>query len=232
VFEAVDLYCERLGPGPWAEPINAITNGAFLIIAYFVRQLANHRRPVSIETWGLIFLIVAIGIGSGLFHTLATTWVRVIDVMPILLFQLLYLWVYCRRIMGIRFEYVFGGLVIYVVAAIVCMQFPHILNGSLSYAPAIFFLFLLGLYHIYKVKVERYILLSATGLFFISLIFRTIDMAICSYFPLGTHFLWHLCNAIVLYLLMSGLLINLQSEGIYRQPKGQWLPNWWTVGFL
>ena len=56
MFEAVDLYCERLGPGLWAEPINAITNAAFLIIAYFVWQLANQRRSISIETWGLIDL--------------------------------------------------------------------------------------------------------------------------------------------------------------------------------
>ncbi len=26
----IDAYCERLGPGVWAEPVNALTNLAFL----------------------------------------------------------------------------------------------------------------------------------------------------------------------------------------------------------
>ncbi len=28
---AIDLYCERLGPGLWAEPLNAVTNLAFIL---------------------------------------------------------------------------------------------------------------------------------------------------------------------------------------------------------
>ena len=31
--ETIDAYCERLGPAYWAEPINAVTNAAFLIAA-------------------------------------------------------------------------------------------------------------------------------------------------------------------------------------------------------
>jgi len=209
VFESVDLYCERLRPGLWAEPINAVTNVSFLILAYLEWQLANQRRPIFIEIRGLIFLIALIGIGSVLFHTFATTWARVIDVLPILLFQFVYLWCYCRRIMGIRSEFIFGGLGIYIVSVIVCGQFTHILNGSLIYVPAIVLLMVLGFYHFYTRKTERHILLSATGLFLISLICRTMDMALCPYFPFGTHFLWHLCNAIVIYLLMRGLSINL-----------------------
>ena len=32
----IDAYCERLGPQFWAEPVNAATNGAFLIAALAV----------------------------------------------------------------------------------------------------------------------------------------------------------------------------------------------------
>jgi hypothetical protein len=41
-----------------------------------------------------------------------------------------------------------------------------------------------------------------------SLIFRSIDMAVCPELPLGTHFLWHLLNAVVLYLLLRAALIE------------------------
>lgn len=40
-----------------------------------------------------------------------------------------------------------------------------------------------------------------------SLFFRTVDMAFCSFIPLGTHFLWHCLNAYLLYRLL-GLLIE------------------------
>jgi len=37
----IDLYCERLGPGLWAEPLNALTNLAFLLTALASWQLAR-----------------------------------------------------------------------------------------------------------------------------------------------------------------------------------------------
>jgi len=38
---SIDLYCERLGPEFWAEPINALTNGAVLYLA--ARALIRQR---------------------------------------------------------------------------------------------------------------------------------------------------------------------------------------------
>ena len=31
----MDLYCERLDPGFWAEPLNAVTNLSFILAALF-----------------------------------------------------------------------------------------------------------------------------------------------------------------------------------------------------
>jgi hypothetical protein len=36
------------------------------------------------------------------------------------------------------------------------------------------------------------------GILILSLGFRTTDMAVCEAFPLGTHFLWHILNGIML----------------------------------
>ena len=35
-FEAVDGYCERVDAAFWSEPINAVTNAAFLIAAHYI----------------------------------------------------------------------------------------------------------------------------------------------------------------------------------------------------
>ena len=44
--------------------------------------------------------------------------------------------------------------------------------------------------------------LATAGIFLVSLTFRTVDVASCARLPLGTHFLWHVLNAVVLYRLL------------------------------
>jgi len=204
----IDLYCERVGPGLWAEPVNASTNVAFFLAAWAVWRLARRSRVPSGGVLVLTVLIVTIGIGSGLFHTFATPWARVLDVVPILLFQLCYLWLYSRDIMRLRSGLAGGLLALFFVAAYVGRQFPHILNGSLIYAPAFVFVWALGVYHHRTQRHERFDLLTAAGVFLLAVFFRTIDNAICPTLPLGTHFLWHLLLPVVVYLIARGFVLN------------------------
>ena len=73
----IDIYCERTAPGLWAEPLNALTNLAFVVSALLLGRIllageAGARRdPVS---WMFVGLVLVIGIGSGLFHTFARRW--------------------------------------------------------------------------------------------------------------------------------------------------------------
>jgi hypothetical protein len=211
----IDLYCERLGPGIIAEPINALTNLAFVVAAYAAWRLADQYRSMSVETGLLIGLMVAIGIGSGLFHTFATNWARVLDVLPILLFQIAYLWIYGSRIIMMKTVYLEGLVILFLIAAYFGRQFPHLLNGSLIYLPAFIMLLGLGLYHYHHARVEPTLLLWATAVFSASLFLRSIDLAVCKYVPIGTHFFWHLFNGLLVYLAFRGLLINLKAS--YRR---------------
>jgi len=209
MFEKVYLYCERsASPAFWAEPVNALTNILFLVAAWFVWRRANKLGAVSTGVSLLLMLICAIGIGSFLFHTFATTWARWVDVLPILFFQLLYAWLYFREVARVRFASALAIVLGYTLAALYARLFPHILNGSLTYAPALVFLVVLGIYHSATRRKERFIVLGATAVFIVALTCRTVDNALCPFFPLGTHFMWHVCNAIVLYLMMRGLLAN------------------------
>ena len=49
--------------------------------------------------------------------------------------------------------------------------------------------------------------LIGAGLFSFSLFLRTIDQAVCPTLPCGTHFVWHLLNGALLYLLVRGALL-------------------------
>lgn len=209
----IDLYCERVGPGLWAEPINAITNLAFFSAAFAAYRLADRCTALSVGIWLLIGLMVTIGIGSGLFHTFATNWARVLDIVPILLFQLTYLWLYGRRLIEIRASRLGGLVVLYIVSAYIGRQFPYVLNGSLIYAPAFVLSLALGIYHHQHARHEATLLLWATGVFCVSLFFRGIDLMACDYISIGTHFLWHLLNGVLVYLAVRALVLNLPNSG-------------------
>jgi hypothetical protein len=204
----MDLYCERLGPGLLAEPLNTFTNLAFFIAAWRAWLIGRHLNALSIGIRVLIALLIAIAVGSTLYHVFATGWARLLDVVPIVLFQLCYLWLYARWLMRLGIAATLGLFIIYYAATQLAQQFPHLLNDSLTYAPALIFLVSLGLYHFQRGKRGRSLLLAAAGVFTVSLFFRTIDRAICPSLPIGTHFLWHLLNGIVLYVSLLVLLLN------------------------
>lgn len=207
-MEPLDLYCERLGPGLWSEPINALTNLAFFLAAWAGWRLARQTPALTPGIWLLVGLTAAIGTGSLVFHTVATSWARVLDVVPILLFQLVYLWLYGREIMGIGRSSVAGLVLALLAAALVGRSFPQFLNGSLTYAPGLLFVFGLGIHHLQTARRERFGLLAATLAFVVSLLFRTIDEVLCPVISIGTHYLWHLGNAVVVYLLLRALIFN------------------------
>ena len=104
MFEKVFSYCERgLDPSFWAEPVNAITNAAFIIAAIlatrgWLQRPAGERGAVE---GVLILLIYAMGIGSFLFHTYATGWAAIADVAPIGIFMVSYLGFALRRYIGL-----------------------------------------------------------------------------------------------------------------------------------
>ena len=204
----VDLYCERLGPGLSAEPINALTNVAFFIAAWAAWTLgkSRQRRPLSMTL--LTGLVAVIGVGSVLFHTLATPWARVLDVAPILLFQLGFLWLYLRVIITATAAVSALAVIGLLLAALLGRQVPALLNGSVTYLPAFLLLIGLGVYHQATHRREPSALLLASGVFGVSLFFRAVDQAACPLVPFGTHFLWHLLNAVVLYLALRVLAVN------------------------
>ena len=210
----IDLYCERIGAGLLAEPINALTNAAFFIAAWAAWSLARRSHRLSTAIWVLIALSIAIGTGSALFHTFATGWTRILDEVPILLFQLWFLWLYARRIMRLRTVLAAAAIAAYMVVAYFGRQFPHLLNGSLVYAPALILLLGLGLYHFLRHKAGRVLLLATAGIFLIALALRSVDEAACPHIPIGTHFLWHVLIGVVLYLSMRALIVNQPDNAV------------------
>jgi hypothetical protein len=69
----MDVYCERVGPGLLAEPLNAISNVSFLLAAWAAWVLARRVGALSPGVQVLVALGVSVGVGSILWHTFATS---------------------------------------------------------------------------------------------------------------------------------------------------------------
>jgi hypothetical protein len=80
--QSVDFYCERTSASLFAEPLNAVSNLAFIIAGWFAwrefrRDLS--RRDDPLIAW-LIMLMPVVGLGSLTFHTVGTQWASWADV--------------------------------------------------------------------------------------------------------------------------------------------------------
>jgi hypothetical protein len=206
----LDLYCERLGPGLLAEPVNAFTNAAFFLAAWWIwRQAPRPQGRVDRGTALLVALVLAIGVGSTLFHTTASRWALLADVVPILLFQICFLWLYLKRRMELASPPALGLEALFVAATLVSRSWPRLLNGSLAYAPGLLALLLLGAWERNQPPRGRRSgpgLLVTGAVFAVSLTLRSVDQLVCPWWPLGTHPAWHLLNALVLALACRSLL--------------------------
>jgi FtsH-binding integral membrane protein len=199
-FREVNNYCERLDNAYWAEPINAVTNAAFLIAAAVAWRLIGERGDLGARL--LTLILAAIGIGSYLFHTHAQIWALMADVIPIQAFILVYVYLATVRFFDLPRWAGAAAVVLFIpYAALTSRAVAAIagdLNGSVGYAPVPI------LIAAYAVALRARAPETARGLaigaaiLVLSLFFRTIDQAVCPTIPIGTHFVWHLLNGVML----------------------------------
>ncbi|MEM8551203.1 MAG: ceramidase domain-containing protein [Pseudomonadota bacterium] len=215
----LDLYCERLGPGFWAEPFNAITNGAFILAAIIAYWAAAKRGAADWPIAVLVAITVCVGIGSFLFHTFATVWAVIADVLFIQIFIVFYFVFAMRRFAGLPW----WGCAL---ATVAFMSFSFFgegfvqrfvgegLRGSEGYIPPLLGLLFVGGVLVIAGRVAAGVsLLAGAILFAVSLTFRTVDLVVCDAFPLGTHFIWHTLNGV----LLGFLVIAMARYGVLQK---------------
>ena len=125
-FEAVDGYCERVDAAFWSEPINAVTNAAFLIAAIW----AWRRPDLPVIGW------------------LISDW----------------------EYLGSTRGYVPVPILILIYAYLLQRKLPDVARG----------------------------LTIGVGILLASMGARWADEPLCHMHPMGTHFLWHILNAVML----------------------------------
>ena len=191
----LDFYCERLTQALWAEPLNALSNLAFLFAAY----LLCRRHGGDVWLWAL--LVALVGLGSLAFHLFAAVWAHWLDLLFIEIFIYSFIAAYLRR--AFRFNWLKIGIALALYLAfewIVTNAFaPGAWNGSYRYLPALILLAAMTLAAPRIVPAMFGSLLMAVAIFIPAIVLRTVDIALCPQWPWGTHFIWHMLNAAVLY---------------------------------
>jgi Ceramidase len=209
---AIEHYCERTSSALTAEPVNALTNAAFLVAAWATWRLQSahpderSRRLIQ----ALTLTIAAVGLGSFLFHTVATRWAEWGDVLPIMVFMLLYLWLVLTVFFGWANWVKVGSLAVYFAAtfSIEAAIPAWALWGGALYLPTLLVMIAIAVVLRRRQPETGRDMLVATGVFVASFAARTLDMPLCPVFPLGIHFVWHLLNAILLYLLTRVVILH------------------------
>ena len=198
---SIDLYCERTGPGLWAEPLNTLSNLAFIAAGVLLWLRARPEHGETLLTARVVpLLICAVGAGSLSFHLFATVWGAILDSAFILIFAAVFLYAFVRDVSGAGAQAALGAAGALVLAALLATRLPDPgLNGSQAYAPMLLGLAALAAHARRRRPAHARGLLAATLLFGVSLAFRTADAAVCAAVPTGTHVVWHLLNALLLY---------------------------------
>lgn len=241
--EHVFLYCERgTNEALWAEPINAISNAGFFLAALIFWQLIlwRPRAERSADHYLLVALVFLIGFGSLAFHLYADEGTALADIIPIGVFMLVYLGFALNRFLGVPpgwtvfLAVIFTGLVgaaMHVHCWDGGIGWPGgapdakpCLNGSMAYLPALGALIIVGMVAAERGhKAAPYVLWAAV-VFTISIILRSVDMALCDKVVIegrnvGTHFVWHLLNAVVIFLLLRASLESGYKEVAAAEPE-------------
>ncbi|NNF89767.1 MAG: hypothetical protein HKM96_00180, partial [Boseongicola sp.] len=183
---AIDAYCERTDASYWSEPVNAVTNAAFLIAAIIMwRRTFGAGRILA----AILFII---GIGSWLFHTHATAWAATADTVPILIFVLVYIFLANRDFWRWPVWIAGLGALAYVPFSAALMpvfgSLPFFEKSSF-YWPLPVLIFLYALLLSRRIPVLARNLAIGAAILCVSLTARSLDDTLCTAFPVGSHWL-------------------------------------------
>jgi len=210
-FQQFDGYCERTDLTYWSEPINAITNAAFILAAIMMW----YRSAGSVSARVLCAILFAIGVGSFLFHTHATAWAALADVAPIGVYILVYLFLVNRDVMGWPFWVALLGTLAFLpyaaVAVAVFNMIPFLQISNFYWTVPLLLLIYAFVIRQKHAETARGFNIGA-GILALSITTRSIDETLCNVLPIGTHFVWHCLNGLMLAYMIHVYLRHVLAE--------------------
>ena len=211
IFTKFPQYCEFVSNFWLHEPLNAITNFGFLIGAYFLYRFIKINKCNLRLGVILIGQMVILGLGSLAWHSYRSVPTLLLDEIPIYIFIIFAFYFLIKSLarshkitLTISF---FSALIYYIIFAYI--PGVNVSNGVLKYVFALLIFLILNTLIIRKFGPE-YNFFLPLGIFTSAIIFRIVDLYVCSIFPSGTHFIWHILITLTVYL-GSVIILRLSS---------------------
>ncbi len=192
-LNAGPVYCEDLSATPGifpVEPVNTISNGVIILFGLVGLYYTWKRDPHAWDLYTLSMLTVFTGIGSGMWHGFRDGRWLSWEVISGLLFLFWFIFCWARRLWSIPGALVFLGL--FYAGFRVSRPYWGMVQRWVAIAPIVVLASLTLIAGTWRHSREAAAyggLALACAL--IGLTFRSIDLAVCSTIPFGTHFLWH-----------------------------------------
>jgi hypothetical protein len=211
-------YCERLGPGPFAEPLNALSNLAFVIVAVLAAGRMREFANLSLATRLLPWSLGVVAVGSALYHTYRGPGTYILDVVPLTAFIAGSVILVLRKVLGGTSKAIGVGAAFVLLQLLLLIFIPrHFLNGSAPYLVAILFIPLIMAWIASRYGSLAWNIIPVAVLFALAFVFRTVDGIVCPWLPVGTHFLWHITAAAAAYYVIRLVVLievaHLESPG-------------------
>jgi hypothetical protein len=217
--------CERIAEGPLAEPLNVVSSFLFMVVAVaifrYYRRHADLERRWIWDIHAMTFITFVIGASSVIFHSFPTPLTELMDTIPIVTFIMIYFTSVLFRIGRCTLFQAAICLVAFVgFSHMLVSQFPRAMNDSIGYLSSMLALIVIAVHLHLRARPSSQYFMLASLIGVISLFCRAIDREVCEQFPFGTHFLWHTCNATLLYILLKQIIRNVNRDARLKQLAG------------
>ena len=196
-FSFGPVYCETLSavPGVYpVEPFNTVSNGVIVMFGLLGLYFVIKRSPRAVDLYILCTLLMATGIGSGIWHGMRDGDALFWEVRSGLYFVFTIVFCWARRLWtivgaalalagfyyGFEFFSDYGNEFLGIAGRWVAITPLVVGSGAILIAHTAF-------------RSREAALLGgvAVASAVVAVTFRTIDLDVCSTLPMGTHFLWH-----------------------------------------
>lgn len=213
-IHTIGFYCGRHGSGLFDEPQNSLSNAAFLLGALFAYRAWKRSGISDTAILALVVLLAAIGLGSFTFHSYPTPVTLYVDLIPIQVYILAVLAFTLNRVL--RCSWQTSALVVLgfflIRQAWIAVVPQGLLGGGVTHVPT-----LIALLAFVAVLVRRSLplwrhLVAGAAFYVTALVVRSWDLPLCSAFPLGLHWIWHILTAIAATVVLVGLVRTQQLQ--------------------
>jgi hypothetical protein len=212
LFQPVDTYCERLGPGLWQEPLNVLASVVLVAGALWLHQ----RLAAGRQYRQLALLAAIVGATSSALHLWAIVALQVMALCAIALFAVVTLYRATADLLGMPRGLALLATAIFLpftLGAVSVMALATGPSGSLALAPfPLLILGYAGLLRSSNPVAARDLLLVAI-LLAAALGMRALDGPMCDAWPHGTHFLYILAAAAAMLRLVWALARHALAGG-------------------